>query len=74
MVFPERPRGVLTAADMLAFHAAHYPRVLLMDECGIGIALERKMGEGTLGRASDPYVVGFRHRWCVAGDRSISER
>ena len=45
-----------------------------MDECGIGVAYERKTGEGTLGSVSDVYVVGFRHGWCIAAGGPLTER
>ena len=71
-IFPQRSCCVLTAADVLAFHAAQHARVLLMDECGIGVALERKVGEGIPARP-DRCVAGLRHRWCFAGNCSLSE-
>ena len=71
LIFPERSRRVLTAADVLAFHAAQHALVLLMNECGIGVAYERKTGEGTGGRATDFHVAAFRHRRHTARSRSF---
>ena len=61
----------MTAADVLALHIAQHALVLLMNECRIGAALERKMGEGTGRRAANFHIAAFGHRWHATGSRSV---